>query len=437
MGTSFSHFRKQSSDQRNTANGQGQVDRLDAHAESRNPLRKLLRRFTHGSAVPYPARYSLRSSTVLGKRSAPSETFKAPSPARYHKLPAAVQVRNENGSREDTLKLYDDEVQQNDSHPAPLAQHRHVQFVPNFIQSSSVRSRKLKSTYRDDVVFPRNTRSGPAWKKAKQLERTRQIHAPRVRERRSRIMGGPMEQVVLTEETVVPSDELASQHNSDLSASPSSNAAPTAPVTPPVPNENTGEVLSPVHPSSIASIPIDQASRPASATITAAILPPQSSSQELPSPIQTPPPAHIIDNLDESEDEGDSALVAEINIRLNHDLVPEATGSSESSVSEESEHYSLMLSFIKPYLDFAKSRISSTHGQQEKNWETVFRSLRASLTRPSLNAEQYLSVNYLLDLVDDTKPGNEFNVVRYLRRLALYWNLREIARTYFNPLVPL
>jgi hypothetical protein len=433
MGNSFSHFRKQSLDQRDPANGRGQVKR-DALAKSRKPLKERLRRFTRGPAVPYPARYSLLSSTVLSKPSVPPEPFKAPSPARFHKLPPGFPVRNENSTWEDTLKLYDNDRQQINSHPVPLVQHQHVPFLPNFIQASSVRSRKFKSTYRDDVVFPRNTRSSPAKKKAKQLERTRQIHAPRVRQGRGQIFGGPMEEVDFAGETVVPSDELASRRNSDLSVFPSSSILPTAPFTPPLPGDDSVENLSPVHPSSITSIPIERVSRPASATITSTLLP-QSSSQGFPSPVQTPPQAHRIDDLNESEGEGDSALVPGINIGLNHDLVPEPPGSSGTSIAEESEHYSLMLSFIKPYLDFAESRMSSTYGQQEKNWEKVFRSLHASLTRPTLNEEQYLSLDYLLGLINDTKPGNEFNVVRYLRRLALYWNFREIAKTYFNPLV--
>ena len=432
MGSSFSQFHKQSPDQRNRAKRHDETAR-EARAPSRKSLKERLRRFTHEPAVPYPARYSLRSSTVL-QRSAPSVPFTAPSPARFHDLPPEAPARNENGPWEDTSKPYDRAVHQINSYPVPLDQYQHAPFLPNFIQSPSARPRKFKSKYRDDVVFPRNTRSGPAWKKAKQLERTRQIHAPRVRKRRSRIFGVRMQQVVFTGETLVPSDECASQHSRDLSIYPSSSIPPTALATLPLFGDTTEEILSPVHPSSISSIPTEQVSRPSSPTATTTILRPQSSSHELPSPAQTPPQVHFIDDLEETKD--DSALVAEINIRLNQDLVPEAPASSGTSASEESEHCSLMLSFIKPYLEFAESRMSSTYGQQEKYWEKVVRSLDASLTRRCLNEEQYLSIDYLLGLINDSKPGNEFNIVKYLRRLALYWNFREIARTYFNPLVP-
>jgi hypothetical protein len=424
MGNSFSHARKQPIEQKNTANGQGEIGR-DRPPQSWKPFSGRLRGVKHTSKPPYPAQYALSSFRTRRNSSSPNELLReAHAPARFHRLPAEVPDHGE------VDKIWNDGstlrgVSNSQDDPYSF-QHPHLSLRPDFVHSNvNIGPRRAESRYQEDELFPRNPYSGQLWIRERRLERTRQTHAPGILEG-SHTFDVPVAEVRHATTEVIPSDEPGRPNIDTSPVSSFASALQNTTVSILSPTDYPRETLSVARPSSYDSLPVPLRT-PSPSTQISVI------HQSGP---PTPGPVESIDDVSQSDD--DSAIVAQINVKLHQDLVPEVPESWESDAAPESEEDdSVMFAFIKPYLDFAESRTSATNKLQHRNWEKVARSLRAIPKCFSNYEHQYLSVAYLQDLVNDFKPDNQFNILSYLRQLAIYWQLSQLAQTYFNRYNPI
>jgi hypothetical protein len=87
-----------------------------------------------------------------------------------------------------------------------------------------------------------------------------------------------------------------------------------------------------------------------------------------------------------------------------------------------------------PYLCFAQQRMTSAKQHMRATWERIAGFLHPEGIQPPSTDQQYFSVAALLEITNQTFP---FKIVLYLKELATRWNLREVARHYFDPSVPL
>lgn len=114
----------------------------------------------------------------------------------------------------------------------------------------------------------------------------------------------------------------------------------------------------------------------------------------------------------------------------NHDVVVETIGPSIHA----SECSQIVSSIAAPYLRFARSRSTTSKKNMRSTWQKVTYLLTPNEPPSrSTNDEEYLSVKHLLAL---TRQAYPFNIVLYLKRLAIQWHLHDIARQYFDPFIP-
>ena len=86
---------------------------------------------------------------------------------------------------------------------------------------------------------------------------------------------------------------------------------------------------------------------------------------------------------------------------------------------------------VKPYRLYAECKAIFGKKELQGAWEKVTELLKAKRILTSTN-EAYLSVNYLLKLTQQGDPGDQFHIVDYLKRLAIHWNLENVAKEYFD-----
>lgn len=101
-------------------------------------------------------------------------------------------------------------------------------------------------------------------------------------------------------------------------------------------------------------------------------------------------------------------------------------------LSKVSTDWSELVVLIDPYVWWAKCNAAFCQDAKKRGlWAKVVGLLddeRISLTVE----ENCLSVIHLLKLARHGESGDPFQIVDYLRRLAIYWRLQKVADEYFN-----
>jgi hypothetical protein len=106
----------------------------------------------------------------------------------------------------------------------------------------------------------------------------------------------------------------------------------------------------------------------------------------------------------------------------------------EETEASRREDIQVVMSITAPYLCFAQQRTTSAKQHMRATWERIADFLHPEGINSPSTDQQYFSVAALLEITNQTFP---FKIVLYLKELATRWNLREVAKHYFDPLVSL
>ena len=103
----------------------------------------------------------------------------------------------------------------------------------------------------------------------------------------------------------------------------------------------------------------------------------------------------------------------------------------EETAAEDPEDVQVMVSTTTRYRTFAEGRERVGKLSTRGHWRAVACLFQSNLQTSTSTDNRYLSVIELLRLCNN--ETFVFNIVLYLRELAIRWNLHELSRHYFDP----